>query len=222
MNHKFDLSTRRFLQAVAAGTAALAAGCAMRDPSKPPEEGFEYRAGGPWPTGLKGKLEVAEFFWYGCPFCRAFDPVLDAWASRQPPDVVFRKVHPSMRKNWEPQARLFFTLETMGKLKELNAKVFDALQVQQMPLDTRDEIARWAVGEGLDRADFLRVFDSREVTAKKDAANAMARAFKLDGVPALVVNGKWLTEPAMTGSRENTLRVVEYLLERERRAARGG
>lgn len=217
MSHSIDLSTRHFLKAAAAGALALAAGCATRDPSQPPEEGFEYRAAGPWPTESRGKLEVAEFFWYGCAFCNAFEPVFKEWIKRQPPDVAVRKVHPVMSRNWEPHSRLYYSLEAMGKVDELNERVFLAMHSGGMSMERRDEIANWAAGEGLDRARFLQVYDSGEVRAKMDKATAMAKAFKLDGVPALAVNGKWFTAPHMTGTRENALRVVEFLLARERR-----
>jgi thiol:disulfide interchange protein DsbA len=217
MSQSIDLSTRHFLKVAAAGAVALAAGCATRDPGQPPEEGFEYRAGGPWPTESRGKLEVTEFFWYACAFCNAFEPVLKDWMKRQPSDVVLRKVHPAVNKGWEPHSRLFYTLETMGKVEQLNDRVFFAMHSGGMSMDRRDEIANWAAGEGLDRARFLEVYDSREVSAKMDRATQMAKAFKLDGVPAIAVNGRWLTAPHMTGTRENSLRVVEYLLARERR-----
>ncbi len=220
MNRPVDPSTRRFLKAMAAGAAALAAGCATRDPNKPPEQGFEYVAvGQPYPGLSRGKLEVDEFFWYGCPFCNAFAPELEAWLSRQQPDVVLRKVHPAMNPAWRNHQTLFYALEVLGKLDELSPQVFHALHDRQMSLDTRNQIADFAAAQGLDRQLFLQTLDSPEVMTRCEKATALAKAVKLESVPSLVVNGKWITSPTMTGSREATLRVVDFLITRERRGA---
>ena len=218
MSRPIDPSTRRFLKAMAAGAAALAAGCATRDPSKPPEEGFEYVAvARPFPNVSAGRIEITEFFWYGCPFCAAFDPELQAWLSRQQPAVALRKVHPAMNSAWREHQRIFYTLEVLGKLDEMNARVFQALHERQMLLDTRGRIADWAVGEGLDRKRFLDAMDSPEVSARCESATGLAKAIKLQSVPSLVVNGKWMTSPTMAGTRDGTLRVADYLVARERK-----
>jgi thiol:disulfide interchange protein DsbA len=218
MSRSVDPSTRRFLKAMAAGAAALAAGCATRDPSKPPEEGFEYVAvARPFPNVSAGRIEITEFFWYGCPFCNAFDPELKAWLSRQPADVALRKVHPAMNPAWREHQRIFYTLEVLGKLDEMNARVFQALHERQMLLDTRGRIADWAAGEGLDRKLFLDTMDSPEVGARCERATELAKAIKLESVPSLVVNGKWMSSTTMAGTREGVLRVLDYLVARERR-----
>lgn len=218
MSQAVDLSTRRFLLTLAAGTAALAAGCAAPDPSKIPEEGFEYRAAErPWPTESGGKLEVVEFFWYGCPFCNAFEPVLEAWYAKQPSDVALRKLHIAINPNWRAHQQLYFALEALGKVDELHGRVYYALHSQMLELDKPERIADFVASQGVERARFLEAFNSAAVRAEMEKANAMAKAFKVDGVPALAVNGKWLTAPHMAGTREQALRVVDYLLARERR-----
>jgi thiol:disulfide interchange protein DsbA len=217
MSRPVDPSTRRFLKAMAAAAAAVAAGCATRDPSKPPEEGFEYVAvARPFPNLSKGRIEVVEFFWFGCPFCKEFDPQLKAWLSRQPPDVALRKVHPAMNPAWRTHQALFYTLEVLGKGDELNSQVFEALHDRQMSLDTRNQLADFAVAQGIDRKLFLETLDSPEVRARSEKATALAKSVKLESVPSLVVNGKWMTSPTMAGDREGALRVLDYLVARER------
>lgn len=217
MSVPVDLSTRRFLKAMAAGAAVLAAGCASPDPSKVPDEGFEYRAAErPWPTESGSRLEVVEFFWFGCPHCNAMEPVLKEWLKKQPPDVAFRKVHVGLAPNWKPHQQMYYALEALGKAEALNDAIFFALHAQMMELDKRDRIADFVARNGVDRQKFIEAFESPAVRAKMAKADEMAKAFKLDSVPGLAVNGKWLTAPHMAGNREQALRVVDYLLAKER------
>jgi len=212
-----DLSTRRFLKVMAAGAAALAAGCATRQGVEP-EEGFEYRAvEPPYPTATKGKIEVVEFFWYGCPFCNQLEPFLKEWLARQRADVAFRTVAVAPVRTWVPHQQLHYTLEVMGKAEEMSGNIFSALHEQQIELAKRDQMADFVARHGVDRRRFVETFDSPAVRAKMDEANAMAKAFKIDGVPGFGVNGKWFTSPSMLGgSNAEALRVLDYLIARER------
>lgn len=221
MSDSINVRTRHFLKAMALGTAALAAGCATRQ-NVEPEEGFEYRTlEPPQPTAAKGKLEVVEFFWYACPFCNVIEPMVKEWRQRQPSDVAFRKVHAALSPSWLPNQQLHYTLEAMGKDEEMTDRIFAALHVQQMDLERRDRMADFVARHGVDRARFIETFGSPAVKAKMQEATAMAKAVKLDGVPAFTVNGKWLTAPFMLGgSNAGALRVVDYLLARERRGGK--
>lgn len=120
-----------------------------------------------------------------------------------------------------PNQQLHYTLEAMGKAEEMTDRVFAALHVQQMDLERRDRMADFVARHGVDRARFIQTFDSPAVKAKMQEATAMAKAIKLDGVPAFTVNGRWLTAPFMLGgSNAGALRVVDYLLARERRGGK--
>ena len=221
MAHQVDQSTRRLLKLLAGGTvAAIAGGCSTSNPSQPPEAGFEYRAGsGLWPHRTPGKIEVAEFFWYACPFCNAFEPALKDWFARQSSDIVLRKVHPSPNAGWRPYSQLFYSLVAMGRETELSPRVYAAIHQQKRRLKVRQDLLSLIEEFGLEPEAFLRIFDAYQVKTAMDQANEMAKFFKLDGVPALVVNGRWYTSPAMAGSRERTLQVVDFLIEHERRRA---
>lgn len=216
MNQAIDPSVRRFLKALATGAAALAAGCATRQVAVP-EEGFEYRTvEPPQRTATPGKLEVLEFFWYACPFCNAMEPILREWLQRQPADVAFRRIHVPR----PPLQQFHYTLEVLGKADELSERIYAAIHLQQLDLETRDRMADFVARNGVDRARFIEAFGSPAVRAKMQEATATMNAYKVDGVPTFAVNGKWITAPSMLGgSYTTTLRVFDYLLARERRGA---
>jgi protein dithiol oxidoreductase (disulfide-forming) len=224
MTEKIDLHTRQFLKMLAAGAAALAAGCttdAAGDAQEEPEEGFEYRAAAhPYPTASKGRLEVVEFFWYGCPHCNAIEPLLKDWQRKLPPDVAFRKVHVGLAPQWVPHQQLFYTLQVLDKDEALNDRVFDALHVGKAALSSRDQMADFVAAHGVDRRRFVETFDSDAVRVRMAQADHMAAAFGLEGVPGFAINGRWYTSPSLAGSRADALRVVDFLLARERAGVR--
>jgi thiol:disulfide interchange protein DsbA len=180
-------------------------------------EGFEYKAVQPLAPvqAPAGKIEVVEFFWYGCPHCAALEPLLPDWIARLPADVVFRKVHVP----WQVKAhqQLFFTLEAMGQAQALQAAVFKALHVDRIKLDQPDAMADWIAQHGQDRRVFLETYRSFGVRTKMQAATQLAAAYRIDGVPAFGVGGRWLTAPSMVGSNQGALKVVDLLIDRTRR-----
>jgi thiol:disulfide interchange protein DsbA len=233
-SNQVDPSLRRFLGVSATIAAALAAGCATPSattaapvapvatvPDEPPEEGFEFRAiEPPQPTATGGRLEVVEFFWFGCPHCNAMEPIIDAWLRGQPGDVALRHVHPALTPRWQPQQRLFYALEATGRARALRAHVFHAIHVGGRRFDEREAIADFIAGLGEDRPRFLGAFDSDDVLERMRRADAHARAVRLEGVPGLAVQGRWLTSPGMAGSYAGALEVVDHLLARDRGAPR--
>lgn len=215
----FDPSTRRFMKSVVAGGVVLAAGCTTLGGESAPEEGFEYRpAAVPVRPESAGKLEVVEFFWFGCPHCNAFEATLDSWLARRPADVAFRKVHVGLSPRWVAHQQLFYTLEQLGRTEATTAKVFHAIHVDKAALTERDEMADFVAKLGVDRRAFVDTFDSPPVRERMNRADALAAALKVEGVPSLGVNGRWLTSPGMAGSYADALRVVDFLLARERTA----
>jgi len=216
----FDPSTRRFMKSMVAGGVVLAAGCTTLGGESAPEEGFEYRpAVSPVRPDAGGKLEVVEFFWFGCPHCNAFEPTLKGWLERRPADVAFRKVHVGLSQRWVPHQQLFYSLEQLGRTDGTTDRVFHAIHVDKASLDERDAMADFVAKQGVDRRAFVAAFDSAQVRERMTRADALAAAFKVEGVPSLGVNGKWLTSPGMAGSYADALRVVDFLLARERSAA---
>ncbi len=218
MADRIDQTIRLLLKAIVAGSAAALSACATRDPAQEPVEGFEYRAGpGPWPVQDKGKIEVAEFFWFGCPFCNAFEPVLKAWFARQLSDVVLRKVHPFANSRWLPHAQLHASLMTLGIATELSDQIYASIHQQGYLLEEPKDAIELAVGLGVDRARFMTAFNSQQTKDTMAKAQEMARVFRLDGVPALVVNGRWYTSAGMAGGIDNLLWVLDHLVAMARR-----
>jgi protein dithiol oxidoreductase (disulfide-forming) len=225
MGTRFDPGTRRVLRGFVAAGALAAGACAAPSRSgSQPEEGFEFRSAlEPQPPAVAtGRLEVIEFFWYGCPHCNSMEPLLARWRARQPPDVVFRKVHAALAPRWSTHQRLFFALRQLGADEALDARVFRAIHVDGLPIDTRDAAADLVAAAGLSRPAFLSAWVSPATDAAIRDADALGQALGISGVPSLAVQGRWVTTPTMAGSYAEALAVVDVLLERERVAARNG
>jgi len=182
------------------------------------DEGIDYRVlRDPVPTGSPGKIEVLEFFWYGCPNCRSFERPLAAWKASVGPHVVFRKVHVSFRE--EGHQKLFYTLETLGQADRLSARVFDAIHVAKQPMNSLSMLKDWAKQNGIDPQQFEQSWASFSVQSQMKRANTLMQAHRIDSVPQLSVNGRYVTSPAMVGgSQARALQVVDYLVNLERTA----
>ena len=160
----------------------------------------------------KGKIEIVEFFWYSCSHCNQFEPTLDAWVRKLPKDVAFKRVHVSFRADFVPQQRLFGTLEAMGLLDKLHAKVFAAIHVEKLKLDKGESIAEWVAKQGVDKAKFLEQYNSFAVVTKANKSTQLQNAYKVEGVPALGVAGRFYTDGSLARSMERALQVVDSLL----------
>ena len=182
------------------------------------EEGFDYRIlPVPQPVETKGKVEVIEFFWYGCPHCYDFEPELSAWVKRQPKDVVFRRIPVAYRDDLLPHSQLFYALEAMGKGDALNEKVMYAMHKENKRLLAEPEIADWVASQGVDRNSFLATYRSFAVVSKARAAKQLAEAYRIDGVPTIVMQGKYVTSPSIAGTKAKAIAVMDYLEEKIRK-----
>ena len=181
------------------------------------EEGLDYRVLPiAQPVDVKGKVEVIEFFWYGCPHCYDFDPDLMAWVKRQQKDVALRRVPVAFRSDFLPHSQLFYTLQAMGK-SNLDIKVMDAIHKDNKRLLTESEIADWAASQGLDRNTFMATYRSFAVVSKARAANQLAEDYHIDGVPTVVMQGKYVTSPSIAGTKAKAILVMDYLVEKIRK-----
>jgi protein dithiol oxidoreductase (disulfide-forming) len=184
-----------------------------------PVEGTHYvRLSQPAPTSAAGKIEVVEFFWYGCPHCNAFEPTLDAWSRKLPADVAFRRLPVALRDEWATHQRIFFALDAMGLVDTMHRKVFYAIHNDRMRLDTPAEISAFMVKNGVDGAKFLDNFNSFSAQTKARQANQLAAGYKIDGVPALGVQGRFYTAVSLAGSSERALSVADFLINRIRKS----
>jgi protein dithiol oxidoreductase (disulfide-forming) len=201
-----------------AATAALATTAAQAQ-GKPPQEGVDFLVlDKPAPTEAgAGKIEVVEFFWYSCPHCNRFEPQLEEWAKKMPKDVVLRRAPVAFRPDFEPQQRLYFVLEAMGKVEELHTKVFNAIHVERQALNTADLVANWAEKQGISKAKFTEAYNSFPVATKTRKSTLLQDSYKVDGVPALGVAGKYYTSGSVAQTMERALVVTDYLIGLARR-----
>lgn len=175
---------------------ALAAGLANASPLAP-RSGAEFTTlTTPQPTQAVGKqVEVIEFFAYHCGACNAFEPTLVDWAKKQGDRIVMRRIPLPFQGPLDPQARLYLTLEAMGKLDEYHHRVFRAVHVERKRLMKDDEIIAWAAANGLDKEKFLATWNSFGVQARLKRLAQVADAYKVSGTPTVVVDGRYLVSP---------------------------
>ena len=159
-----------------------------------------------------GKIEVVEFFWYSCPHCNAFEPTLANWIKTLPKDVAFRRSHVAFQDSFVPQQRLALALEALGLVEKLHTKVFAAIHTEKLNLNTGEAIAEWVSKQGVDKAKFLEQYNSFSVQTKATRATQLQNAYKVEGVPALGIAGRFYTDGSLAGSMERALQVTETLI----------
>jgi thiol:disulfide interchange protein DsbA len=159
-----------------------------------------------------GKVEVVEFFWYSCPHCNAFEPMLAAWVKKLPKEVAFRRVPVAFRDDFVPLQRLYYALEAMGLVEQLHAKVFAAIHVDKYDLSKNAAILDWVGKQGVDKAKFSDQFNSFSVASKATKAAQLQNNYKVEGVPALGVAGRYYTDGSLAKGMERALKVVESLV----------
>jgi protein dithiol oxidoreductase (disulfide-forming) len=167
---------------------------------------------------MPGKVEVVEFFWYSCGHCNAFEPALEAWIKKTPKDVVVRRVPVAFQPNFEAQQRLFYSLEAMGKLESLHAKVFYAIHVEKQQLNTFDTIAAWVDKQGVKKDQFTAMFNSFSVATKARKATQLQNDYKVDGVPSLGIAGRFITSASLTQTMARALEVTDFLIAEARKS----
>jgi thiol:disulfide interchange protein DsbA len=203
------MKSLRFLLALIGSCLALAAGAADL------QEGRDFRVINPPLTVPSDRIEVTEFFWYGCPHCFDLEPPLAAWAASLPAGVSFRRV-PAIPANdkWLPGARLYYTLEAMGLADKLHFEVFAAIHVGRQRLDDEKSIFEWAAKRGLDSQQFAAAWSSPGVQSRVRQSRLLGAAAGLTGVPAVMVHGRYLV--LARGSHEELLANIDSLVARVR------
>ena len=208
-----DMNRRTFSAGAAAAVALAVPGFAGAQ-QRPPRDGDDYRTlDKRVPVEAPaGKIEVIEFFWYSCPHCNAFEPKLVNWIKRQPADVSVRRVPVAFRDDFVPQQRLYYTLEAMGKLDELHHKVFEAIHVKREATAREDAILAFAEKNGLDKAKFQELYNSFTVQTKARRAVQLKDAYKVTGVPAIGVAGRFYVDGELAGNMDRALQVTDWLV----------
>lgn len=180
------------------------------------EEGAYETLSSPVRTESPGKIEVVEAFWYGCPHCYSFKPIVEAWADDLADDVAFSMLPAALGRSWEPHALAFITLEAMGQLDDVHDELFKAVAGEHRPLNTPEALADFVAQYGVDKQEFLDNYNSFGVNARFQKAQAKIRGARITGVPTMLVNGKYKVSGSTAGSHERVLEVVDYLIEKER------
>ena len=164
------------------------------------------------PTKDPKQVEVLEFFAYSCSHCNAFEPALEAWLKKLPPDVLFRRIPVAFREDVVIHQQLYFALEALGLVEQLHGKVFHAIHAERQRLATAADIAAFAAKNGADGKRLVETMGSFGVAGKVRQATALAAGYKIEGTPSLGVNGRWLTSGSLAGSNPRTLLVAEHLI----------
>lgn len=209
---------KKVLLGVAAGLVAVSAWATPANP-EPGKDYFLLEK----PKPVTGdKVEVIEFMWYNCPHCAAFEPSISAWKKKKAADINFTQVPVAFNSGFVPQQKLFYTLEAMGKLDDMNSKIFRAIHVERKRVDTPTTILDFVGRNGLDKDQFKKIYDSFAIETKARRATQMQGEYMVDGVPMVVIGGRYVTSPAIVGSQlgnqpesmtmEATLQVMDYLV----------
>ncbi len=157
------------------------------------------------------KIEVVEFFGLFCPHCRNFSPVINRWAEKLPANVEFKKLHVPFRE--VSHQRLYFTLKKMGLIDKYLDKLFADIQDKRLPLKDFLSITIWVEDNGLSLADFEEEWNSNKVKKDMKEASYLMKLFKVSGVPQIIIDGAFLTSPAMVGSNRRIIGLLDYLIE---------
>lgn len=183
---------------LAAGTVAAQTNYGLVNPAQPTEGG--------------GKIEVLEFFWYGCPHCYALEPAVNAWLKTAPKDVEFKRVPAFPSESWGQMAVMYYTLEAMGLLDQYHQKVFEAIHKQSVNLVSKSKREEWLKANGIDPAKYAQVEKSFSVVSKVARARQLTQAYKVDSVPRIIVNGKYVTSAEQVGGADKIFPVVDQLV----------
>jgi thiol:disulfide interchange protein DsbA len=201
--------------------AALALPLAVRAAQVDLLEDADYRVIPQQPTADARRVEVVEFFYYGCRWCNEFEPYLDEWLRRKPADVDFFR-QPALRTaRWETLTAAYYALEAIGVLPRMHGLVFRAYHREDLDLESRNELLKWVEKQGVDRKRFEQALSSDAVRGKVEAARELTDRYEIESTPSVVVEGRYLTSSGVAGGVAQLMDVVEQLvvLAREDRAA---
>lgn len=180
------------------------------------DEGIDYRlVAEPARAESGDDIEVLEFFWYGCPHCWQLEPHIKRWLGDKPADVSFRRLPAAASPRWVPHAKAFFAAEQLGELDKLHEPLFKALHDERRKIFTEDQIIAFAAEQGIDEAKFRAAYNSFPVDMQVRKSADLVRRYGIDGVPSIVVNGKYVTSATQSGSNTRMFQIIDHLVARE-------
>ena len=168
----------------------------------------DYREIRQQPIETGDKIEVVDFFFYGCQDCNELLPRLERWRKGKPADVVFRHIPVVRHDSWIPLAKTYFTLEAMGEVERLHTAVFHSYHVEDLYMSQEKVISEWAAKHGLDRDKFMAIYRSDETRQKVERARKQTMEYDIQGTPSLVVDGHLLTD----GSSAKTIEILDRMI----------
>jgi thiol:disulfide interchange protein DsbA len=200
--------------ALAALTSAVPTSAAMAQlPSK-----SEYsRINPPRAVATGPRIEVIEFFYYGCPVCYELQPHMSRWLVQAPDYIAHRRVPVLSADGWEPFAKLYYSLEAMGELARLHWPVYDNFHFDAVALNQEKVMLEWVGRNGIDKDKFAAVYGSPEVRAKLEETRALMKSYDVRAVPTIVVDGKYMSSARMAGGTRQLMRVVDGLVQQARK-----
>jgi thiol:disulfide interchange protein DsbA len=167
------------------------------------------------PTVESDKIEVIEFFWYGCPHCYTFEPALNEWLKTQSDKINFIRMPAIFNAQWGKHAKAFFTAEALGVDEKLHADFFDVIQNKKQKLETEDQLAKFFVAHGIDEQTFRDHYNSFMVDTKMRKAQSMAPRYGVRSVPTIIINGKYKTNATIAKGQKNITVVMDQLIAAE-------
>ena len=181
---------------------------------------LDYREIPQQPIETGDKIEVIDFFFYGCQYCNDLLPRLERWRRGMPADVVMRHIPVVRHDSWVPLAKTYFTLEAMGEVERLHPAVFHSYHVEDLYMSQEKVIAEWAGKQGLDREKFMGIYRSDETRQKVERARKQTMAYEIQGTPSLVVDGRFLTD----GASAKTIEILDRMVRiaRQQREKKAG
>ena len=203
--------------------ASLAPRAARAQGPAAPEAGVDYMVlDNPQPSESGDKIEVVEFFQYSCPHCFAFTPDLEAWRKRLAPDVAYVRIPVAFDASRQPHSQIYYALQAMGRLDDMHDKVFNAIHLGHQHLLDPGEIADFMAQNGIKRDQWLETYNSFTVVSRANRALQVWQGYKVDGTPALGIDGRYLTAPSMVRShtRAGCIAVADALIDKARRGRR--
>ena len=166
----------------------------------------------PHAVAATGRVEVIEFFYYGCPVCYETEPFLSRWLGSAPDYVAIRRVPALSSETWEPFAKLYYTLETLGQVERLHWPVYDNFHFDDVKLDDEKVMVDWAARNGLERDKFVQTYASQAVADKLAQARELLKSYDVRAVPTFIVDGKFLTSARHAGGTERVVQVLDHLV----------
>lgn len=184
---------------------------------KPIRAEIDYRVISPQPVQAAApRIEVIDFFWYGCPYCNSLQPALERWISRKPADIVVRRIPAVLRDNWAPHARIYYTLEALGEVERLHQQVYHGYHAEELLMSRPEVMSAWAVRNGIARERWDTAYNSAAVQRKVEEAAQLTRTYSVTGTPSLVVDGRYLTSGNMAETLDGLIPILDGLIFRVR------